>query len=128
MNILSKFIKYIKRDFKILYKGIKIIYFLVLMLIASLCCTVAGVAGAEPDPAVYGQWSAPFDSQIVAIHLHILPTGKVLYWDHDEEIDDGGIGGFRMWDPVTGSISTPERPVKNVFCGGHCSWQTADYL
>ena len=100
-------------------KSTSYIHFLVLMLIMPWCFAVAGATGVELDPAVYGMWSAPFDSQIVAIHLHILPTGKALYWDHDEEIDDGGIGGFRMWDPVTRSISTPERPVKNVFCGGH---------
>jgi hypothetical protein len=68
---------------------------------------------------VYGQWSTPFNSQIVAIHLHILPNGKVLYWDHDEEIDSGGIGEFRLWDPATGTISTSALPNKNLFCGGH---------
>jgi hypothetical protein len=118
MKVILKFIKNNNKDFKIMYGRIKYINFLVLILLTSLCFTVPGATGAVLDPAVYGMWSAPFDSQIVGIHVSILPNGKVIYWDHDEEIDDGGIGGFRLWDPTTGAISTPPLPTQNVFCGG----------
>ena len=118
MKFILKFIMNNNKNFINDFKSIKIFNFLVLMLLTSLCFTAAGVAGAEPDPAVYGTWSAPFDSQIVGIHVSILPNGKVLYWDHDEEINDGGIGGFRLWNPATGAISIPPLPTNNVFCGG----------
>src|SRR4051812_33358011 len=33
----------------------------------------------EPQSRV-GQWSAPFPWRVVAVHLHLLPNGKVLSW------------------------------------------------
>ena len=112
------FTLYNKIGHRMLYIRTNYAIFSILMLVASLCFTVAGATGAGLDPVVYGKWDMPFDSQIVGIHVNILPNGKVLYWDHDEEIDDGGIGGFRLWNPATGAISTPPLPTKNVFCGG----------
>jgi hypothetical protein len=79
MRISLKFLLCKMKYYLILCDNNKFLLLSILMLIMSLYSTAAGVAGAELDPAVYGQWSAPFDAQIVAIHLHILPTGKVLY-------------------------------------------------
>jgi len=72
----------------------------------------------KPEPAIYGQWSDIIDAQIIPIHLHLLPTGKVLYWQN------GGDGHtlldeIRLWDPATGIISTPALPDYDVFCAGH---------
>ena len=33
-----------------------------------------------PSPQVVGQWDPVFKLANVAIHAHLLPTGKVLYW------------------------------------------------
>ena len=45
-------------------------------------------APAQPvaaDPAKVGQWSEPFPLKNVAIHAHLLPTGKILYWGRRKE-------------------------------------------
>jgi hypothetical protein len=47
---------------------------------------------------------------IVAIHVHLLRTGKVLAW--------GRVGDPYVYDPVNGSFKTV--PVgSNIFCSGH---------
>ena len=32
------------------------------------------------DPATVGQWSAVMSWPYLAVHAHVLPTGKVLWW------------------------------------------------
>jgi hypothetical protein len=80
----------------------------------------------EPDPAVYGRWSPLLRWPSVPIHMHLLPTGKVLFWDrHSDRHHGGGIrdddrdGEPRLWDPVTGEITQPDPPDYDIFCGGH---------
>lgn len=65
----------------------------------------------SPDPAVYGQWSDVMDWEIIAIHAHLLPTGQVLAWER--------LGQTRLWDPATGTLSTPSQPGFDSFCTGH---------
>jgi galactose oxidase-like protein len=61
-------------------------------------------------PASAGQWSAPFAWPNVAVHLSLLPTGKVLSF--------GLSGTPQVWDPITGRfISVPTPAV--IFCSGH---------
>lgn len=78
--------------------------------------TNGGVACAPPDPAypepqaTVGEWSAPFDWPVVAVHLHLLPDGRVLSW--------GRLGVPETWDPATGAFA--EVPLAtNIFCAGH---------
>jgi len=71
-----------------------------------------------PEPIVYGQWSDIIDAEIIAIHMNLLRTGKVMYWEN------GGFGEtlvdeIRLWDPVTGTISMPALPSHDIFCTGH---------
>ncbi len=63
----------------------------------------------EPQ-ASSGEWAAPIDWPVVAVHLHLLPSGQVLSW--------GRIGDPWMWDPATGVFTTFPAP-SNVFCSGH---------
>ncbi|HEX7335871.1 MAG TPA: hypothetical protein VF252_01585, partial [Gemmatimonadales bacterium] len=57
-----------------------------------------------------GSWSAPFPWPNVAIHLSLLPDGRVLSWGSSE--------GPYTWDPATGATTrVPSRA--NVFCAGH---------
>jgi galactose oxidase len=57
-----------------------------------------------------GQWTSPFPWPVVAVHLHLLPSGKVLSW--------GRVGAPQIWDPATGAFS--EVPSTSmVFCSGH---------
>jgi hypothetical protein len=57
-----------------------------------------------------GEWSAPFDWPSVAVHLHLLPSGRVLSW--------GRQGVPQVYDPSTGSFS-PAPSSTMVFCAGH---------
>jgi hypothetical protein len=66
------------------------------------------------DPAVFGQWSDVIEAQVVPVHLHLLPTGKVLYWQNGGQSDQ-----VRLWDPMTETIGTPALPGYDTFCTGH---------
>jgi PKD repeat protein len=72
---------------------------------APFAASLASVAEAES-----GSWSAPFLWPVVAVHLTLLPTGKVLSW--------GRVGDPQLWDPASGSFSAaPSGP--ELFCSGH---------
>jgi galactose oxidase len=67
-------------------------------------------ASAIEPQATLGEWSAPFPWPVVAVHLHLLPSGRVLSW--------GRLGAPQVWDPVTGHFT--EIPSSTmVFCSGH---------
>jgi Domain of unknown function (DUF1929) len=66
-------------------------------------------ATAEPQASV-GEWSQPFPWPVVAVHLHLLPDGRVLSW--------GKLGGPQLYDPTNGSFT--ELPSSTMlFCSGH---------
>jgi galactose oxidase len=67
-------------------------------------------ASALEPQATRGEWSPPFPWPVVAVHLHLLPTGRVLSW--------GRLGSPQVWDPATGQFTeTPSSSM--VFCSGH---------
>jgi hypothetical protein len=57
-----------------------------------------------------GQWTAPFNWPIVAVHMVLLPSGQVL--------SIGRTGTPQVWDPATGAF-TPVPPPAWLFCAGH---------
>jgi hypothetical protein len=57
-----------------------------------------------------GEWTAPFDWPIVAVHMVLLPSGRVL--------SIGRNGTPQIWDPATGGF-TPVPPPAWLFCAGH---------
>ena len=61
-----------------------------------------------------GQWTAPANWPLVAIHATLLPTGNVLAWDGANQ----GGAAF-IWNPTTNSF-TSKNPPDNIFCAGHC--------
>ncbi len=66
---------------------------------------VAGVASAEA-----GTWTAPFAWPNIAVHLTLLPTGKVLSF---------GLSGVpQVWNPASGSFTSAPSP-SVIFCSGH---------
>jgi len=85
------------------------------------------------SPNVAGKWEAPFDLKNVAIHAHLLPTGKVLYWGRRSVVGDTAFTSLNehacktyLWDPATGvSEETKNSPTLgggqpvNLFCSGH---------
>ncbi|MEO8275333.1 MAG: galactose oxidase-like domain-containing protein [Thermoanaerobaculia bacterium] len=79
----------------------------------------AGAVEGPADPATVGQWTAPFPFPTIPIHSHLLPTGKVLFWDrHDVPENDGHP---RLWDPASGEFTAvPDPPPgHDLFCSGH---------
>jgi hypothetical protein len=73
---------------------------------APISASVASV-GTE---ATTGKWGAPFDWPIVAVHLHLLPNGKVLSW--------GKEGVPQLWNPSTKTF-TAAPSASWLFCSGH---------
>ena len=65
---------------------------------------------ASATAAEGGEWTAPFNWPIVAVHMVLLPTGRVL--------SIGRLGTPQVWDPATG-LFTPVPPPAWLFCGGH---------
>ena len=72
---------------------------------------------APPAPAFLtttageaGQWSAPFAWPIVAVHMVLLPTGRVL--------SIGRNGTPYVWNPATNAFTSVPAPAR-LFCAGH---------
>jgi galactose oxidase len=81
----------------------------VLMLILS------GVARAQPTPAQIGVWSEVKSWPVPAVHAHLLPTGKVMFFSEFEFGDDGPY----LWTPETDTLLQLPAPGYNIFCSGH---------
>jgi Domain of unknown function (DUF1929)/Glyoxal oxidase N-terminus/Divergent InlB B-repeat domain len=60
-------------------------------------------------PSLEGKWGAAFRTPVVVVHLHLLPTGKVLLW--------GDLGSAQLWDPTNGFVS--EAKSYRIYCSGH---------
>jgi galactose oxidase len=78
--------------------------------VANLATVCPPSPSAIEPQSTSGEWTAPFAWPVVAVHLHLLPTGRVLSF--------GRIGEPQVWDPATGSFS-PAPTATMVFCGGH---------
>jgi hypothetical protein len=90
-------------------------------------------SAAAASPSVAGKWEPPFNLKNVAIHAHLLPTGKVLYWGRRSVVGDMNFASLNehtcktyLWDPATGqSVQTKNSPTLaggggvNLFCSGH---------
>ena len=72
--------------------------------------TAPAMAAAAGGGGPAGQWSAPFSWANVAVHLSLLPTGRVLSW--------GLSGTPQVWDPATGKFTQLPIPAV-IFCSGH---------
>ena len=85
---------------------------------AALLCTVTSAA-AQPDSE--GQWTSINPMPFVPVHIHTLPTGKVMIWGGVETAggpgDTGDDPGF--WDPTTQAVTALSKPGFNILCSGH---------
>jgi hypothetical protein len=87
--------------------------------------TVANATAAvafQGDPSIVGQWSAPVDLGVVAIHTHLLPNGKVLLWSRQQNGGGDALGFSQTYvlDPATnGFTAFPFNSTTNLFCSGH---------
>jgi hypothetical protein len=71
---------------------------------------VAGGATAVDVRSIVGEWSAAFPWPVVAIHMHLLPNGRVLSWSD---------GLAYVWNPADGSFAPMPSTSTNLFCSGH---------
>jgi len=81
------------------------------------------------DPKNVGQWDPKFSLPNVAIHAHLLPNGKVLFWGRRDQPTDGLDEHFctpQIWDPATRTTTPTPKPTVadgrttvNLFCSGH---------
>ncbi len=72
-----------------------------------------------PDPrAATGEWKVlPYNSEVEAVHMALLRTGKVLYYS-GFRFPEAVPCETRLWYPKIGEIKKPPTPV-NLLCAGH---------
>jgi len=73
-----------------------------------------GAGTSLTAPSLEGEWGPVMTWPAPAVHLHMLPTGKVLFFP---EFAEGDVP--YLWDPDTGVVRTAAPPGLNVFCAGH---------
>jgi hypothetical protein len=78
------------------------------------------------EPTVGGQWSEVIAWPDVAVHLNLLPNGKVLFWSFAKS--DWFVTKSYTWDPATGELSQIANPNTNLFCAGHAFLPNGDLL
>jgi hypothetical protein len=62
--------------------------------------------------ALRGRWGPTFQTPALGIHLHLLPSGKVLFW--------GDRGAAQIWDPGDpGAGFRALSKTYRIFCSGH---------
>jgi hypothetical protein len=76
------------------------------------------------DPGIVGEWQAPSNWPLVAIHMAVGPNGKVLAWTRPKLVL-GDPPQYTLWDPATNtftnspSFGQPGALLTDIFCGGH---------
>ncbi len=76
---------------------------------------------AAQDPATEGQWTAPFAWPHVAIHMAVLPNGKVYTWERGDSlaIPGQGFAPATVWDPAVPDVFTSVPYTSaDLFCVG----------
>ena len=90
------------------------IFRFVALLSLIVACVLPISASQAQTPATVGQWSAPVIWPYLAVHAHVLPSGKVMWWPSFAAGDNP-----IQWDPSTGTNTALVRSGANLFCAGH---------
>ncbi len=86
---------------------------------------VGSAALAQVEPTVgsplFGKWAPPFPWPHVAIHMHLLPNGKVLTWAREaaDAPPGEGVAPAAVWDPASNTFTDVTYTAIDVFCAGH---------
>lgn len=67
----------------------------------------------DGSPAQVGEWGPLLTWPLVAVHMTVLPTGKVLVWDAWEQF-----AAAKVWDPATGTFADALNQ-SGLFCSAH---------
>src|SRR6185369_2446208 len=91
-----------------------------------LSISIASTLVAQAGPAREGRWSPVYGWPCVAIHMHLLPDGKVLSWfEIDPEAPPTAEGFTKVFvvdippDGPPGEVVEVENFTTNLFCAGH---------
>lgn len=76
------------------------------------------VSNSGPDPSQVGQWSGPYAWPLVSINMILLPTGKVLALQGNED-GSASSGSAYVWDPATGNLTNVPISSYDIFCAGN---------
>jgi Domain of unknown function (DUF1929)/Divergent InlB B-repeat domain len=81
-------------------------------VIKSTSLPVTFARAVSSNAATEGRWSPVITTPVVAVHLHLMPSGKVLFW--------GDTGEAQLWDPANtaGGFMTVVKPFR-LYCTGH---------
>src|SRR6476646_7708995 len=79
-------------------------------LLFAIIGILLGNARAQDNSSV-GQWSPVMTWPYEAIHAHVLPTGKVIFWTRGDH--------SQLWDPATNAVTAAGASGVNIFCSGH---------
>lgn len=86
----------------------------------------SATSAMQSGPETVGQWSSVITLPIVAIHMHMLPNGKVLIWQDDNNANYNTNGtrlaGYTVayvWDVGAGTTTQVDNTSVNEFCSGH---------
>ncbi|MEM7032293.1 MAG: galactose oxidase-like domain-containing protein, partial [Chloroflexota bacterium] len=93
--------------------------------------------GRAINPAATGEWSAPVPWPITAIHASLMPDGRILTWDSNEDdfLNDGidqhlspnKTTRADMYDPIANTHSPVWADTgSDLFCSGHAHLPTGD--
>jgi beta-lactam-binding protein with PASTA domain len=80
-------------------------------LFAAVVLTGRVKVSTAADPALVGQWSAVLPWSAIAVHSHLLNTGRVVNWERGSQAN--------VWDPATGSFAAVPNPWADLLCAGH---------
>ena len=82
-------------------------------IVIALFFIFLGPAPEAQTPSTVGQWSAVLGLPTETVHVHLLPTGKVLFWPYSDDA--------RLLDPATNTITLASLAGYNIFCSGHAT-------
>jgi len=82
-----------------------------LLSLALLSGLFSAASAQNGDASTVGQWSGVKPWPAVAVHAHLLPTGKVMYYSYGDD--------SRSWDPANDAITQLALAGYNIFCTGH---------
>ncbi|MGH9867891.1 MAG: galactose oxidase-like domain-containing protein [Candidatus Polarisedimenticolia bacterium] len=60
-----------------------------------------------------GSWTAPAPWPVIAVHMVLLHTGRVMFWRGDEDVPV-----TYLWDPATEQIEPVDAGIDILFCVG----------
>lgn len=86
--------------------------------IVAVLLSALNLFGQTPTgPAAMGQWGAVLRWPVVAIHMHVLPDGRVLSWERKDTVLTTETW---LWNPkAPADFTKVMNPFASVFCSGH---------